>query len=264
MPRRQPNLIFLKIGGSVLGDKHRASSFRTRAVERIGREIANFLEANPKARILLGHGGGPMAHAPASQYKTRQGIPGGGGWEGYAATRLGVIQTNLRVVSALKRGGLDVHLVPPSAGCSARSGKIAEWNIGTIQQLLKAGQVPLIHGDAVLDAKLGFTILSTEELFAFLAPPLKPARMVFACDVDGVLDADSSVIKTIDHHKIPIFQAGPASTLRHDVTGGMASKVSSLAAIARSFSITSCIISGLRKGAVRSALEGDCIGTLIK
>jgi isopentenyl phosphate kinase len=274
MPERGRTLLFFKIGGSVLGDKRRVRSFRVRTVERIGREVSGFLDENPESRFLIGHGGGPMAHAPAAEYRTREGIPGGGGWEGYAATRLGVIETNLRVISALRRGGLNVSLVSPSAGCIARDGRAARWDIGVLRRLIDDGQVPLIHGDVVLDEKRGFTILGTEDLFAFLVPKLRPARIILASDVDGVMGTPSgktsraTVIKVIDRSNLEDTLKGVRSGWlghkRHDVTGGMKSKIIALADLARRYHTESRIISGLKKGRVRAALDGDSAGTLIK
>ena len=92
----------------------------------------------------------------------------------------GVMEINRRVVSGLCRAGLHVITVPPSAGVEAERGGIVRWNTRVIRALLRERQLPLIHGDAVLDRAWGFTIVSTEELFAFLAPRLRPARLILA------------------------------------------------------------------------------------
>ncbi len=137
-------------------------------------------------RLLLAHGGGGFAHFPAKRHRTREGLAGGGGWRGFAETRRGVLEMNARVLDALARGGLRPTLVSPSAELIARDGKVRRWDLRVIRALLKGGQIPLIHGDAVLDERRGFTILSTEELFDFLAGRLHPERIILACDVEGV------------------------------------------------------------------------------
>lgn len=257
-------LFFLKIGGSVLGDKRRARSFRKAVVRRIGSEIASALEEHPRMRLLLGHGGGPMAHSVAGSFHVRAGLPGGGGWKGYAATRRAVIETNLRVIDALEKGGLQPILASPSAGLTARNGAVRKWDISIIQKLLRSGQIPLIHGDAVLDDHLGFTILSTEELMAFLARELAPKRIIVACDVPGVLDSKGGVIPEISVTSEPeISFALPGAGRRNDVTGGMAAKVRLMAQLARRHGVQSCIVSGLSPGAVASALRGQSAGTRI-
>jgi isopentenyl phosphate kinase len=273
MPKRGSGLIFIKLGGSVMGDKRRAGSFRAAAIERIGREIAGFREAHPGARLLLGHGGGPAAHAAADRYRVRQGLPEGT-WRGYWETRRAVLSSNRRVLDALARGGLHAVLVSPSAGCVARKGKAVRWDTSVLRRLLDAGQVPLIHGDVVLDETLGFTILSNEELFAFLAPKLKPERIVVTTDVEGVLRAPPrkgrrpETVPLIDESNLSevLTNLGRAPRVRgrKDITGGMRSKIAALAAMARERGIESRVVSGLRAGCVRAALDGEPVGTLIR
>ena len=136
------SLAFLKLGGSLLGDKRRRRSFRRAAVERLGGEIARALERRPQMRLLLAHGGGGFAHFPAERHRTREGLAGGGGWRGFAETRRGVLEINARVLDALARGGLRPALVSPSAGLIARDGKVRRWDLRVIRALLKDGQDP--------------------------------------------------------------------------------------------------------------------------
>ena len=111
-----PSLVFLKLGGSLLGDKRRRRAFRRAAVERLAGEIARALERRPQMRLLLAHGGGGFAHFPAKRHRTREGLAGGGGWRGFAETRRGVLEMNARVLDALARGGLRPTLVSPERG----------------------------------------------------------------------------------------------------------------------------------------------------
>jgi len=99
------SLAFLKLGGSLLGDKRRRRSFRAAVVERLAGEIFSAREKQPGMRLLLAHGGGGFAHFPAERQRTREGLAGGGGWRGFAETRRGVLEINARVLDALARGG---------------------------------------------------------------------------------------------------------------------------------------------------------------
>lgn len=262
-------LVFLKLGGSMLGDKRLRTDFRTAAVVRAAREIVAARKATPGMQLLLAHGGGGFAHFPARKYKTRQGLAGGGGWEGFCATRRGVLEMNARVLDALARGGLHPVLMSPSAQVLADRGRVAAWDLGLMRRLLDAGQVPLIHGDCVLDRSLGFTILSTEELFAHLAAELHPARIVLACDVEGVyLDPGrGDIIPRIGRRNIESVRqllSRASDTGAADVTGRMAAKVERLYELATSRRIRDVrIVSGLRPGVLKSALAGGDAGTRI-
>jgi isopentenyl phosphate kinase len=283
----RPALVFLKLGGSLLGDKRRRRSFRAAAVARLGGEILRALERQPGMRLLLAHGGGGLAHFPAAQHRTREGLAGGGGWRGFAETRRGVLEMNLRVLEALARGGLSAVTVSPCAGLTARDGKVRHWDLGVIRALLAAGQVPLIHGDAVLDERRGFTILSTEELFLFLAARLHPARVVLACDVEGVYRerprrlarhrrrlAGARPVFTVDRRNIGAVRCALRGTAGRgsrragsawDVTGGMAAKVDRLYELARKVpGLEARIVSGLSIGTVESALLGGEVGTAVR
>jgi isopentenyl phosphate kinase len=280
-----PSLVFLKLGGSLLGDKRRRRAFRRAAVERLGGEIARALERRPQMRLLLAHGGGGFAHFPAKRHHTREGLAGGGGWRGFAETRRGVLEMNARVLDALARGGLRPALVSPSAELIARDGKVRRWDLRVIRALLKGGQIPLIHGDAVLDERRGFTILSTEELFDFLAGRLHPERIILACDVEGVYLAGprrlsfappavheraADCARCVDRKNIAgirraLRAAVPQRADRPDVTGGMLGKVERLYKIARRIpGLDARIVSGLVAGTVESALCGGEAGTAVR
>jgi len=262
-------LVFLKLGGSMLGDKRLRTDFRTAAVVRAAREIVAARKAMPGLRLVLAHGGGGFAHFPARKYRTRQGLPGGGGWEGFCATRRGVLEMNARVLDALARGGLRPVLISPSAQTLTERGRVAAWDLTLMRRLLDAGQVPLVHGDCVLDRALGFTILSTEELFAHLAGELRPARIVLACDVEGVyLEPDRrDVIPRISRRNIEsvrqlLSRARAAGAA--DVTGRMAAKVERLYELAtRRRGLDVRIVCGLKSGVIESALAGGDAGTRI-
>jgi isopentenyl phosphate kinase len=266
-------LVFLKLGGSLLGDKRLRSSFRAAVVRRLAGEILSAREKQPGMRLLLAHGGGGFAHFPAERNRTQEGLAGGGGWRGFAETRRGVLEMNLRVLDALARGGLRPALVSPSAGLIARDGKVRRWDLSVIRALLKDGQIPLIHGDAVLDERRGFTILSTEELFDFLAGRLRPQRIILACDVEGVYLAGPRRLepaRCVDRKNIAdirrALRAATASRAdRPDVTGGMLAKVERLHRIARRIpGLDARIVSGLCAGTVESALCGGNVGTAVR
>ena len=47
---------------------------------------------------------------------------------------------------------------------------------------------PVLYGDAVLDDKLGFTVLSGDQLVAYLAIKYKASKIVIGADTDGLFD----------------------------------------------------------------------------
>ena len=47
--------------------------------------------------------------------------------------------------------------------------KIVWWNTQILQKMLKIGMLPVLYGDVVMDVAQGCSIISTEEIFFYLA-----------------------------------------------------------------------------------------------
>ena len=262
--------VFLKLGGSLITDKSGDRVFHGDVVRAIGEEIGSAMRERPM-RLLLGHGAGCFGHVVADRYRVREGLAGGGGWPAYAATRRGVMQLNGLVLEALNDAGLQPVAVQPSASAMARGGELASMEFGVIRQLLQQGQIPMVFGDAVLDEERGFTIASTEAIFAYLAPQLSPRRIILACDVDGVFDRDphthddATRIGTVDSTNLAKVLETLGQGSGADVTGGMAGKVRAAHDLAwQCFETEIRIVSGLVADRVREALLGRGGGTRIR
>jgi len=266
--------VFLKLGGSLLTEKKRAASLRRAVARRLAREIMAALAERP-LRLVLGHGAGSFGHFAAARHRTAEGLRGRGGWRGYAETRLAVIRLNVLLLEVWRKVGFYPLVVAPSS-CFLRAadGRLLA-HTDVLKEMLDAGQVPLVFGDAVLDRRQGFSIASTEEIFAALAGQLNPQRIILATDVDGVFARDPAQHPQAAH--IPVVSAENEAVVldatarcgRRDVTGGMAGKIRQLRRLAaRSRPLGGMelrIISGLRPGAVYAALLGKYRGgTLIR
>jgi hypothetical protein len=126
-----------------------------------------------------------------------------------------------------------------------------------IQVALEQALVPLVFGDVAVDEERGGTIVSTEDVFAYLARVLRPAQVLLAGREAGVLThyPDGVIIPHIRPDE-PVGAAGAAHTV--DVTGGMASKVREMQALAAAVpGLTVRIFSGELPGMVHATLVGD-------
>ena len=72
---------------------------------------------------------------------------------------------------------------------------------------LAAGLVPLVYGDVIFDRKRGGIILSTEELFDYLARVMKPEEILLAGMEEGVWK-DFPVCSTLIQQITPAFFPG--------------------------------------------------------
>jgi isopentenyl phosphate kinase len=187
---------------------------------------------------------------------------------GAAAARLTRLVTDTFLAE-----GVPVVALSPSASARCRDGELIELATTPIQTALAHNLVPLVHGDVAFDETREMTIVSTEMIFAYLAPRVQPTRIVLAGVVDGVFTADplveasAQLIREITPQTFSRIEAQLRGAYGVDVTGGMLTKVKiMLTLIERMPHLHVHIISALRAGTVARALQHDDFdeGTLLK
>lgn len=263
-------LAFLKLGGSLITDKTREAHPRVDVIRRMAREIRAALDAVPGLQLVLGHGSGSYGHVIARRYNVHAGCTD---WWGYAATGAMAARLNRLVVDILLEEEVPVVSLQPSASARCAGGKLVLLETTPVRGLLAHGLVPVLHGDVSLDDEQGSAIVSTEQILAYLADEFEPARIVLAGEVDGVFTgdplqaADAERIPVIDRHNILEVKDMLSGSHGIDVTGGMASKVLTMYALARAHpNLCVHLVSGLRQGEVYRALAGEPLaaGTVIR
>ncbi len=260
--------IFLKLGGSLITDKSKPHTIRPEALGRLAEEIAGALEHTPGLKLVLGHGSGSFGHVPGQRYGTRQGVHTHAEWRGFAEVWQEASALNRVVMEALRAVGLPAIAFPPSAAVTTNDGRVLKWNLVPLRNALKNGLLPVVYGDVVFDRTRGGTILSTEDLFAYLAPKLKPGRVLLAGIEPGVWDDFpdcTRLIPEITPENISRLGGALAGAQATDVTGGMASKVQQSLEIVRSVpGLEALIFSGEAPGLVQEALLGASPGTVLR
>lgn len=265
---RFSNLVFLKLGGSLITDKQSPYTLRPQMLEQMAQEIAAAYRRNPALQLILGHGAGSFAHTPAKKYGTRLGVHTAEQWRGFTEVWWEAATLNRIVLEALHKEKLPAIAFPPSASVTAQDGKMAGWDLSAIESALKAGLLPVIFGDVIFDSVRGGTIFSTEDLFDHLATILHPQRILLAGIESGVW-ADYPLCKHLLCEITPAsyaeIQRSVSGSTATDVTGGMASKVKqSLALVQALPGLQVLIFSGEEAGNVANALAGENFGTCIK
>lgn len=264
---------FVKLGGSVITDKNCEATAFPGVLRRLAREIAAARAAHAQLSLVLGHGSGSFGHFVGHQYRTNLGLPGGGGWQGYAQTGAAAGRLNRIVTDVFLEEGLPVVSVQPSASARCRAGRLVSLDVRPIRRLLAAGCIPLLYGDVCLDAAQGFCIISTETIFAYLAHRLRPERILLLGIVNGVFTADplsdptAVLLPEITPDNIDTVESLLGGSHGVDVTGGMWSKVRDMYALARAFpDLRIQILSGRRPGLLEEALlhPNEAIGTSIR
>ena len=259
------NLIFLKLGGSLITDKDQPETALVDQIHMLLSQISAWRADNPQQRLLLGHGSGSFGHHAAAQFDTRAGVRSLEQGLGYQQVWYSARKLNQIVLDQARLLNLPLIAFPPSACVVADNHEITTWNFQPLMHAFDLGLVPLVYGDVVSDLSLGGTILSTEDLFSYLAPRLRPDRILLAGKVQGVyadFPHNQQLLPHLSAHaEVGTFVQGSASL---DVTGGMVSKVQAMQALCRSIDGLSVqIFSAVTPGSLRLALDGGAIGTII-
>jgi len=261
------NPIFIKFGGSLITDKSQARTPRIKTIERLALELRSGLKKTGNRPVLLGHGSGSFGHVSARQYHTRQGVFDKSGWFGFSRVWYDASSLNRILIDRFAAHQIPAITMPPSAGIIARNQTILTWDLNPLLAAIEAGLIPVVYGDVVFDTKLGGTILSTEELFLYLAKQLKPERVLIVGNEAGVFadfPSNHEIIPEITPQNIETIRSLLKGSAATDVTGGMFSKVMQmLALVQENPSTIVSIFSGSTPGELEKALRGDFPGTTI-
>ncbi|GAB4487768.1 MAG: isopentenyl phosphate kinase [Anaerolineales bacterium] len=262
-----PELIFLKLGGSLITDKTRPYTPRLDILSDLARQILTAKQARPELALVLGHGSGSFGHVAATKHGTRQGAQTPEQWSGFAEVWFQASALNRFVMETLREAGVPALALAPVSAVTAREGKVARWDLTPLKSALSAGLVPVVYGDVVFDEARGGTILSTEDLFEHLARELRPDRILLA-GLEAAVWADfpqrRNRLEKITPASFDEVKAGVGQSHGADVTGGMNSKVRQMLDLVTEISgLTAQIFSGEQSGNIYQALVGENLGTLI-
>jgi isopentenyl phosphate kinase len=260
--------IILKLGGSAITDKAVVASPRNELINRMAEEIKRADLDN----LIIVHGGGSFGHPTAAKYGISDGYK-----EDNLSQKFGCAETHhmMTVLNGIVMDALILHEIPafsvaPLNCIVTDNGKIKMFDEAALIAMSKLSFTPVMYGDAVMDEKLGFTILSGDQLVSYLAVKYNAERIIIGVDTDGIFEADpktSPEAKPIKHLTLAELKAlqpklGKASGV--DVTGGMAGKIAELVpAVEAGIPVT---VTGATKGlSIYRALTGQSVlGTVIE
>lgn len=261
------NLIFVKLGGSLITDKTQPRTPRLDLIARLATEIQTARSQFEDLKLVLGHGSGSYGHVVANKYGTRQGVGSPDGWRGFAEVWYEAATLNRIILQALHETGLPGISFPPSGAIIAKDGQAVDWNLAPLKKALQFGLLPVVYGDVVFDQDRGGTILSTEDVFVHLAGQLQPKRILLAGVDEGVWEDFPDCTRLVSEinmenwRKVTAGLSGSSST---DVTGGMQSKVRAMLDLVRENPEMQVIIfNGRTPGNLLAAIRGESLGTRI-
>jgi len=273
-------LVFLKLGGSLITDKTQPYTVRLDKLSALAEEIHSALSGTSNLRLVLGHGSGSFGHYAVKEHLAPLHLPpnsanfGGvsrrderGYWRGFAEVWYQASQLNRYVIEALHQADIPAMAIQPSASIVSKSGVIENWELSPLELALEAGIIPVIYGDMAFDSIKGGAVLSTETLMFYLAHRLKPTRILLA-GIEAAVWADFPTRQkrvekvTPSSYKELANKVGGSHGV--DVTGGMKSKVEEMLLLVEQIpNLNVQIFSGEEAGNINRALIGELLGTLI-
>lgn len=261
------SLMFIKLGGSLITNKDIPYTVNGPILDSLSSEICEFLKKGNNRKLIIGHGSGSFGHTSATLYQTRKGVKTPEEWIGFQKVSHDARTLNHIVMKHLNKDGVPVVSFPPSAQVLCNNHNIREWDTTQVELALKNGLVPVIFGDTVFDTSIGGTILSTEELFTFLAERFKPAQILLAGIEEGVwagYPKRDELVKKITPMNYSEIRSQLQSSASVDVTGGMVTKIENMLKLVREFpNLRIKVFSGEKKGNLSSVLSGMSLGTEI-
>ena len=249
-------LALIKLGGSVVTFKDKPLAANAGAIDGISRVLA---QLNLPAIIV--HGGGSFGHYWSMKYDMHT-KPAKYDAHGVSVVHESMIALNQIIVKSMIMAGLNPYGMPPSLFATGHKPIAAK--IRQVYAMAKSKVIPVTFGDIVHLESTKYSILSGDALMTILAKVLRPSRVVFATNVDGVYKdmASREVISEIRLKSRKSMKFSKA--LGIDVTGGMQRKVTEAFKIA-SIGMDVLMVNGLVPERIAEAVQGKLqVGTVLK
>ncbi len=261
MQQGKKDLVFVKLGGSLITDKRAVATPRAAVIERLAREIAS---AHGEANLILGHGSGSFGHVAAARHGLGKGLRYDGDSSdlaGVSVTQDAAARLHRQVIDALIQAGAAPFSVVPSSTFLADGGRLVRGFLDPLTTALAEGLLPVVYGDVVADRSRGVSICSTEAAVDYLVRRLlrrgfRVRRLLWAGETGGIYDGDGRVLPRVDagnYAQVRRWIGAPAGT---DVTGGMLLRLETARSLARR-GIESWIFDGRSPGALEAGLRGQ-------
>jgi isopentenyl phosphate kinase len=257
MRQQQQELALIKLGGSVITFKDQPLTANANAIDRISHTLAQL-----QVPMIIVHGGGSFGHYWSVKYDMHT-KPASYDAHGVSVVHESMIALNQIIVNSLIREGLSPYSVVPSTftmGHKPISAKIKQ-----IQAIARSKVMPVTFGDVVHTEGSKYSILSGDSLMTILAKALKPSRVIFATNVDGIYKdiASKELVREVrtSGRKSIAFSKGAGA----DVTGGMQRKVTEAFKIA-SHGMDVLMVNGLVPERIAHAVSSGKleVGTVVK
>src|ERR671918_3138047 len=216
-------LLLIKLGGSVITVKDRVLTPNISALKGLSHVLAQL-----GAPIIIVHGGGSFGHYWSVKYDMHT-KPELYDSRGISVVHESMMALNQIVVKSMLDAGLSPYGISPTSLFAEGKANVTKFN--ELVKFTRRGIVPVTFGDVVHINEGRFSIVSGDSLMTRIATHLRPSRVIFTVNVDGIY-------KDMKNKKLVKVLNSPNNDISFmdssiDVTGGMGRKISEAFEIAR-------------------------------
>jgi isopentenyl phosphate kinase len=247
------DLTLIKLGGSVITFKEKPLAANFEAIRSI-----SYVLASIKTPIILIHGGGSFGHYWSVKYnmhsKADQYDP-----HGISIVHESMIALNQIIVDSMIKVGMNPYTIIPSM--FVYDSKPIIKKIKELKSIVESSLIPITFGDVVYMEDKMYSILSGDALMSLLSKFLRPSKVIFTLNVDGIYKdmRNREILKELKNNNSVRF-----SKVMQDVTGGMRRKVVEALKIS-DIGIDVMMVNGLKPERIISAIAGTGFeGTIVK
>ncbi|NMC59194.1 MAG: isopentenyl phosphate kinase family protein [Candidatus Methanofastidiosa archaeon] len=254
-------MIIIKAGGSAITKKSEDFTPNMEVISNVAQEIKDAGRV-----VILVHGAGSYGHPIAKKYSLGKGYVDEYQLKGFSETRSSISELDTIILKALMQNGLTPVKIGTFSNFITSNGRIVEFHKEPLLRAIELGLLPVFTGDLVFDRTRVFSILSGDQIVSYLSKLLKPSRVIFGTDVDGICTGDpkkekAKLIENISEENINEICEFTKSI--DDASGGMEGKFTEIFSIF-DLGIEIDVINLTKKGNLASTLQGNVKGTVIK
>lgn len=233
--------------------KDRALTPNISAIEGLSHVLAQL-----NVPTIVVHGGGSFGHYWSVKYDIHT-KPELYDSHGITVVHESMVALNQIVIKSMLDAGLAPYGISPTSLFTNGKANVTKFN--ELVEFTRRDIVPVIFGDVVHVNEGRFSILSGDALMTQIATYLRPSKVIFTVNVDGIYE-DLRRRKLVKVFNLPNNEINIKNS-SIDVTGGMGRKISEALEIAR-LGIDVNIVNGLSAERIFDILKGVKVkGTVI-
>jgi isopentenyl phosphate kinase len=255
-------LVLIKFGGSLITDKKQHETVRMDAIKFCANGFKKAYESVSDTDFIIATGAGSFAHTNAVKYGLKNGVDTPEKVYGMSITHNSVRRLNGMFVDALTDLGISAFSLSPASLFTMENREIRSSHLEPIAELLKHGCIAVLHGDTILDATRGMSIMSSEmslqACLEELGKSYDEMMVIYCMDTDGILDEKGNTIPEFGRDQEVFIH----KSTTNDVTGSIEGKIKSARKAAKIASAV-YLVPGKNKEVLDQLLRGKNIGSRI-